>query len=247
MRTQPAYLARIRKKYNEIGEVWDKTDRWHAWSRRQIEKEMLAVSRQITSRSEKDGLIVDVGSGGYSYFDFIGSRVEVDIAEARLRRSKWPVCASAENLPLRPGISDLTICVGPVVNYCSLEESLSEFAAVTKDQGLLVLHVELSNSWEFFGSKAYRADAAFVTTFYKGTEQYWVYSNDFVKRMLAAYGFKIERARYFHILSSLAYRVSRSPNLSSYFAAVDALVRNFWMVPQVADSAIFVCRRATIE
>jgi hypothetical protein len=51
---------------------------------------------------------------------------------------------------------------------------LNEFAAITKDQGLLVLRVELSNSSEFLGSKAYRADAAFVTTFYKGAEQYWV-------------------------------------------------------------------------
>lgn len=246
MRTQPAYLERIRKKYNEIEEVWDRTDRWHAWSRRQIEQEMLAVSRQFITQSDDSSLIVDVGSGGYSYFDHKCSRVEVDIAETRLRRSKWPVCASAENLPLLPGISDLTICVGPVVNYCSLEESLSEFAAVTKDRGLLVLHVELSNSWEFFGSKAYRADAAFVTTFYKGAEQYWVYSNDFVQRMLAAYGFKIERTRYFHLLSSLVYRLSRSPNLSSYFAIVDAFARRLWMAPEIADSAIFVCRRVTI-
>jgi hypothetical protein len=245
MRTQPAYLERIRKKYNEIGDVWDKADRWHAWSKRQIEAEMLAIARQYASGGNC-GLIVDVGSGGYSYFDSTCSRVEIDIAETRLRRSKWPVCASAESLPLLPGVSDLTICVGPVVNYCSLEESLNEFAAVTKHQGLLVLHVELSNSWEFLGSMAYRADAAFVSTFYKGVEQYWVYSNDFVRRMLSAYGFKIERIRYFHILSSLVYRLSGSPNLSSHFAVADALVRHFWMVPQVADSAIFVCRREAV-
>lgn len=243
MRTSPAYLARIRNKYNRIGEVWDKTDRWHAWSRRQIEQEMFAVSRQFIPQCDNRSLIVDVGSGGYSYFESACPRVEVDIAEARLRRSKWPVCASAENLPLMPRISDLTICVGPVVNYCSLEETLNELAAVTRDQGLLVLHVELSNSWEFFGTKAYRADAAFATTFYKGTEQYWVYSNGFVRRMLAAYGFKVERTRYFHLLSSLIYRLSHSPNLSSYFAVVDAFARRLWMAHEYADSAIFVCRR----
>src|ERR1700688_1628995 len=51
MRTQPAYLERIRKKYNGIGEDWDKTDRWHAWNKRQIEEEMLLVSRQFAPRS----------------------------------------------------------------------------------------------------------------------------------------------------------------------------------------------------
>ncbi|SDR79506.1 hypothetical protein SAMN05444158_7542 [Bradyrhizobium canariense] len=247
MRTQPSYLQRIRKKYNEIGEVWDRSDRWHAWSKRQIDEEMFTISRQFSALNDGSRLVVDVGSGGYSYFDSRCGRVEVDIAEARLRQSTWPVCASAESLPLLPGVSDLTICVGPVINYCSLEEALNEFSLVTKNHGVLVLHVELSNSWEFLGSKAYRADAAFVTTFYKGAEQYWVYSNQFVQRMLAAYGFKIERTRYFHILSSLAYRVSRSPNFSAYFAIADVLFRNFWLAPQVADSAIFVCRRVATE
>jgi hypothetical protein len=243
MRTQPVYLKRIRKKYNEIEDIWDKSDRWHAWSKRQIDQEMLAVSRQSTATNESGGLIIDVGSGGYSYFDSVCGRVEIDIAEVRLRRSKWAVCANAESLPLLPGISDLTICVGPVVNYCSLEYSLREFAAVTKNDGLLVLHVELSNSCEFLGSKAYRADAAFVTTFYKGAEEYWVYSNDFVQRMLTSYGFKVERVRYFHILSSLIYRISRSPNFSSYFAIVDVFARHSRIAAQIADSAIFVCRR----
>ncbi len=243
MRTQPTYLARIRKKYNEIGEVWDKTDRWHAWSKRQIELELRTVADQFFSASDNRRLILDVGSGGYSYFDTASDRIEVDIAEARLRQSKWPICASAECLPLLPNIADLTICVGPVVNYCSLEECINEFATVTKESGLLILHVELSNSFEFIGSKAYQADAAFVTTFYKGEEQYWVYSNSFVKRTLARYGFEIERVRYFHILSSLVYRLSRLPNLSSYFSFVDAAFRRVSVAADYSDSAIFVCRR----
>ena len=247
MRTPPTYLARIRKKYNEIGEVWEKTDRWHAWSKRQIEEEMRAVAQEFAATDNSSSLIVDVGSGGCSYFSSIGRRIEIDIAESRLRQSGWAICASAESLPLLPKISDLTICVGPVINYCSLEEAVSELASVTKHQGILVLHVELSNSSEFIGSKAYRGDAAFVTTFYKGVEQYWVYSNNFVRRMLRAYGFKIERVRYFHILSSLSYRLSRSPNLSSYLSVFDVLVRNLPMSAEIADSAIFVCRRVAIE
>jgi hypothetical protein len=46
MRTSPDYLARIRKKYNEIEEVWEKTDRWHAWSKRQVEQEMVLVKNE---------------------------------------------------------------------------------------------------------------------------------------------------------------------------------------------------------
>jgi hypothetical protein len=51
MRTQPPYLERIRSKYNAIGDVLNKPDRWHAWSKRQIEQEMLAVYRiSMTAR-----------------------------------------------------------------------------------------------------------------------------------------------------------------------------------------------------
>ena len=83
MSIQPSYLDRIRRKYNEIGDVWDKTDRWHAWSKRQIEDEMFAVAQQFKMGGE-NRLIVDVGSGGHSYFDSNSTRIEVDIAEARL-------------------------------------------------------------------------------------------------------------------------------------------------------------------
>lgn len=245
MRTPPVYLARIRKKYNELGEIWERTDLWHAWSKRQIEREMFTVARQLVT--DQKPLIVDVGSGGWSYFGADHSQINIDVAEDRLRHSRWPVCASAESLPLRSKVSDLTICVGPVINYCSLQETLREFAHVTKESGHLVLHVELSNSFEFFGSDAYRADAAYVTTFYQGAEQYWVYSDSFVRRMLAAYGFTIERVRYFHILSSLIYRLTRSPNFSSYFSVADAFARHLWMVAEIADSAIFVCRRGSVE
>lgn len=247
MRTQQSYLERIRSKYNKIGEIWEQADRWHMWSKLQIEHEMQFVASQIVHLDQDRDLILDVGSGGYSYFNSETPVVEIDIAEQRLRGSQLAVCASAESLPLSPSIASLTICVGPVVNYCSLEEVISELSSVTKEGGLLVLHVELSNSFEFFGSSSYRADVAFVTTFYRGEEQYWVYSNKFVRRMLSAYGFEIERVRYFHIISSLIYRLSRRPNFSCFFSTADSLFQRLNLGAEIADSAIFVCRRATIE
>jgi SAM-dependent methyltransferase len=239
-----SYVARIRQKYNEIKQIWDRTDLWHLRSRHQIEDELLSVAAEFNRQQSANSPILDVGSGGYAYFQTTGRRVDVDIAEARLARCRWGVCANAEALPLAPKISDVTICVGPVVNYCSLEEVLQELARATKPNGRLVLHVELSNSWEFLGSKAFRADAAFVTTFYKGAEQYWVYSDDYVRRSLAIAGFQIERVRYFHVVSSLVYRVTSWPNFSSYFGSLDWLFQRSSRIRSTADSAIFVCRRA---
>jgi hypothetical protein len=242
-RSEPTYVDRVRKKYNGIDEIWDTSDRWHFWTKRQIEQVLAAAGREFLKKTSGNGVILDVGSAGHAYFPSSCFRIDVDIAENSLSSCTHPVCANAEALPFASAISDLTVCVGPVVNYCSLEEVISELARSTKVDGSLILHVELSNSWEHFGSKAYCADAAFVTSFYRGAESYWVYSDSYVRRVLANYGFRITGTRYFHILSSLAYRLIGRPNLSSYFGIADQVLGVLSVFGSIADSAIYLGRR----
>jgi SAM-dependent methyltransferase len=243
LRTEKTYVSRIRQKYNAIDEIWEASDRWHLWTKAQIERALTFVRRTIDECDLSPYIILDVGSAGHSYFPSTCFRVDVDIAENSLRSCEHPVCANAEALPLCSAVADLAICVGPVINYCSLEEVVSELARTTKENGTLVLHVELSNSWEHFGTKAYRADVAFVTSFYRGDESYWVYSDDYVRRILRSYGFRVTRTRYFHILSSLAYRLIGRPNLCSYLAISDRILGGVSFFGSIGDSAIyFACR-----
>jgi SAM-dependent methyltransferase len=242
-RTESSYVSRIRQKYNGIEEIWDGSDRWHFWIKRQIEGALLDKSKEFSPAESGDCVVLDVGSAGRNYFPSNCFRIDVDIAEKSLRSSKHPVCANAEILPFAAALADLTICVGPVVNYCSLEEVVSELARLTKPNGSLVLHVELSNSWEYFATNAYRADVAFVTSFYKGPERYWVYSNNYVRRVLGSHRFRITKVRYFHILSSFAYRLTGCPNLSSRLAIADRIVGGFSLCGSIADSAIYFAHR----
>ena len=152
-RSEPAYVDRIRKKYNNIDEIWEASDRWHSWTRRQIEQVLVEAGNEFLKQTSSEGVILDVGSAGHAYFPSSCFRIDIDIAENSLRSCKHPVCANAEALPFASAIADLAVCVGPVVNYCSLEEVVSELADLTKSNGSLILHVELSNSWEHFGSK----------------------------------------------------------------------------------------------
>lgn len=246
-RSEPAYVDRIRRKYNGIDEIWEASDRWHLWTKRQIEQVLVAAGREFLKEISGDGVILDVGSAGHAYFPASCFRIDIDIAENSLRSCKHPVCANAEALPFASAIADLTVCVGPVVNYCSLEEVVSELARSTKSNASLVLHVELSNSWEYFGSKAYCADAAFVTSFYRGLESYWVYSDSYVRRVLANYGFLVTGARYFHIVSSLAYRLIGRPNVSSYFGIADQVLGGLSIFGSIADSAIYLARREALQ
>jgi SAM-dependent methyltransferase len=242
-REDVAYRSGVRAKYNDLVSIWGEADRWHAWSHRQIIKALATVRDEFEPVARSSALVVDVGSGGETYGLGIGQRIDVDIAEHRLVGTGRRICANAELLPLRDAIADLTICVGPVINYCSLEEALGELARVTRAGGTVVLHVELSNSWEFAGTDAYRADAAFVETFYEGVETMWVYSDSYVRRSARSYGLQLRRARYFHLVSSLVYRATRRPNLAARAAIADALFRWLPGIRQIADSAIYVFRR----
>jgi SAM-dependent methyltransferase len=246
-RTDHSYVARIRRKYNEIREIWDRTDRWHVRVRQEIENEVRNVAKEFALVRTSESVVLDVGSAGYSYFETKCLRIDLDIAERSLSAVARGVCANAEMLPFRPRTMDLVLCVGPVVNYCSLEEVVAELASVTRPCGTLVLHVELSNSLEYWGTRAFGADVSFVRSFYKGAEDYWVYSDGYVRRVLSTYGFSIARVRYFHFLSSLAYRLTGQANLCAPLAGADVFLRWVPFCRSVADSAIYVGRREVLQ
>src|SRR5579862_6973691 len=122
LRTDRAYLTQIREKYRAGSRIWDPDDRWHSWSRRQIERELAIVAHDFDKVKEETRLVVDVGSGGEPYFKPKCRHLEIDLAEDRLRGDACSVCGNAEALPIASRSTDLIICVGPVINYCSLEE-----------------------------------------------------------------------------------------------------------------------------
>jgi hypothetical protein len=239
----PDYRCQVRSAYNDSAEIWDMTDRWHAWAKGQIEIEMSAVSNELKARCYPASLVVDVGSAGNPYGLGDVQRIDIDLAEKRLAGCTRPICANIESLPLRSRVSDLTVCVGSVLNYASLEESILELHRITKVGGAAIFQLELSNASEFIGHSAYAADAAFVTTFYRGEEKLWVYSDSYIKRVLIGAGFSLVRVRYYHILSSMILRLTRRPNFATAFAPLDHLWSYSRAAGSWADSGIYVCSR----
>ena len=82
-----------------------------------------------------------------------------------------------------------------------------EISRIAAPGAMMVMHIELSNSFEFFLTPHYRADAAFIKTFYQGEESLWVYSDRHVRQVLDNARFRIVDTHYFHIASALAYRL----------------------------------------
>src|ERR1700733_911124 len=108
----PSYRSNVRSEYNQTTEIWDPSDRWHSWARRQIEVEMSAIAAEFEIKHQSRGLVVDVGSGGNSSSLDSVHRIDIDLAERRLSGCQLAVCANVESLPLASQAADLTVCVG---------------------------------------------------------------------------------------------------------------------------------------
>lgn len=241
MGPEPRYRRAIRNKYNGIDCIWEESDQWHA----RVHKEIAAAITRLTAkRSMPEAFVVDVGSGGYPHVVPHRAYLQVDIAEERLHGMSMAVCADAHALPLVDGVADCVLCVGPVANYCSLIDLIAEVSRITKAGGLMAMHVELSNSLEYFLTPHFRQDVALVTTFYKGEEQLWAYSDRNVREVLARAQFRILHTRYFHIASALVYRIAHRPNAAAAWAALDNILGRVPGIGSIADSVIFICEKA---
>ncbi len=237
----PAFRDSVRQKYNQIDEIWSDVDRWHARSRREIFE---AVERLNRLHPEPHELVIDIGAGGHPQRVPSRNYVQADIAAERLRGVRNSVCADAHHLPFADAAADCVMCVGAVVNYCSLTEIVAEISRIAAPGAMLVVHVELSNSFEFVLTPHYRADAAFIKTFYKGEESLWVYSDRHVRAVLADARFRIIDSRYFHIASALAYRLLKKPNVAVKLSGLDAVLGAIPRIGGIADSALFICQKA---
>ena len=231
----------MRKEYNGLAAIWDDTDAWHVEVRRHIVRAVASLDRL---HPEPFDLLVDVGSGGVPHALAHRSYLQLDIAEARLTGNGLNVCADAQSIPLRDATADCLLCLGSVGNYCSLVELAEELGRVCLSGGLLLFHVELSNSLEYFGTPSFGATAAMVTTHYQGKpERTWIYSSRAVRQALAEAGFAVLEAEHFHIASALAHRFGMSPNAASKWAALDPVLSRIPGIRVMSDSVILTCRK----
>ena len=240
MSIDPVFRDSVRQKYNQIDEIWTDVDRWHARSRLEIFE---AVERLNRLHPEPHELVIDIGAGGHPQRVPSRTYVQADIALEKLRGIKNSVCADAHHLPFADAAADCIMCVGAVVNYCSITDILAEISRIAAPGAMLVMHVELSNSFEFFMTPHYRADAAFIKTFYQGEESLWVYSDRYARQVLADSQFRIVDTRYFHIASALAYRLLKRPNVAAKLSGLDAVLAGIPKIGGIADSTLFICEK----
>lgn len=223
MKKQSIDLNYVCNLYNNMDEIWPSDDLWYTYTYKQIKKyiENYVKKNNFTSES----YILNVGSGGNSY-NIPGIQYQTDIAYEKIKNIPNAYLANAESLPFNSNFFDGGICVGSVLNYCDPYKVINELARTLKPKANFVLDFEQSKSFQFVHTSDYNADATIIESFNSGNaDKIWIFSEKYIKSILKQYHFKIIDLKYFHILSPLAYRITKNEQKAAKWTSHDVWLR----------------------
>lgn len=210
----------VKKLYENVDTVWPKDDNWHLYTKSQIEQYLQ------NQNFNQNSYTLNAGSGGNDY----GLEIRMhhrDIAANKINNLSDYSIGSIESLPQSENSFDNIICVGSVINYCDAVAVISEFSRVLKDDGILFLEFESSYGYEHRKFDYYKKPAEVVKLKYFGSYwSQWIYSPNYIKKILKQYGFKIVDDYRFHILSSYCYSNCLDENKATKLSKYDGLLRH---------------------
>jgi SAM-dependent methyltransferase len=235
-------IEKVRQKYNRIGSIWDKNDRWHNYTRNLIQNYLVNFLRHTSTDCEYK--ILNAGSGGNDYGIKCFEQLHVDIAETKLRGIPNSLISNIEDIPIDGDQFDICICVGSVINYCDATRVIQEFSRLLKPHGYLLLEFECSKSFEFIFKDSFNKSACITNTFYQNSvEELWIYSERYIKGLLQMNKFVINQLRRFHIISPLVYRITQDSNFASGYSRFDSIACKIPFLKTFAGNIILSCEK----
>ncbi len=228
---------KLANEYNEMEEIWSKSDPWHCCSHRTIEESIRQVG------IPDNFYVLNAGSGGNNYG--LSNRMHhMDIAEKKICNTEEYTVGSIEALPFANNTFDAILCVGSVINYCDPVPVIYEFHRVLKSGGCLLLEFENSYSFEYFGRDAYKRDASIIKCIFQGKEHHnWVFSHKYICALLKYNNFRINKKMFFHIISPLILRMGFSEGFSARFFSVDFIARHIPILRTHAGNIFLTCTK----
>lgn len=229
----------IKNFYENTTEIWPKNNAWYSYLKSVIETYI-----QKKYKSLNNACILNAGSGGNDYGIASNNMYHVDIAKNKIAHLKNSVVASIEKLPFNDMMFDYVICVGSVINYCDAMAAIAEMSRVLKKHGMLILEFENSFSFEYYGKAEYGKSAEIVTTEYMDrSHRLWVYSFEYIKKILKEFSFRIHDFSAFHILSSLHFKKFDDENIAARLARFDCILRYIPYFRKHAGNIILFCEK----
>lgn len=229
-------VKEVKEFYESVDNVWPENNKWHDYNQKVIKK-------YIQGFSFHDCKILNAGSGGNNY-DLDIDMYHVDIAENKIQNIKNHTVSSIEEMPFEDSSFDVIICVGSVLNYCDAVKAITEMTRVLRNNGLLILEFENSYSFEFKNTKAYKTNAAIITTsYFNSPHKMWVYSFNYISNILFENNITTSHIYPFHILSSFVYYYNRNENKAAKYASLDRLFRHIPIIRKHSGNVILVGKK----
>lgn len=217
-------------------------DKWHT----QVEKVLFpTVCKSIKKYTNSNSVILNAGSGGEDY-PSDGKMIQLDICEENIKQFDNYIVASVENVPLESNSINMIICVGSVLNYVDADKTIKEFHRILKENGILILEFERSDSADFKGTNKHHADTCEATYEYQNQKHKMImYGEKYIQRKLNEIGFNIIKKKRFHILSSKMCHFGMEQENAAKFRKFD------WLFPlssySCAHNIILILRKVSLK
>lgn len=226
---------KLKQFYERCDKVWPDHNKWYEYTQKQISR--------FVCQNIDEGKILNAGSGGNTY-GLPHELCHVDIIENKISRYNNYVISNIEKLPFSDETFDSVICVGSVLNYCSLQKAIQELYRVVKKKGKMILEYESSFSFEFICKDFYKKDDVIVKLEYMGekNEQH-LYAPSYFKSNLDKCGIKIIDQKSFHILSSLMCNIIHNDNVLGYLGYADNVSQYIHLLNRHAGNVIMLCEK----
>ena len=203
-------------------EPWPDNDNWHLCTNKILNKK---VKKLLEQYCNKKMIILNAGCGKTSY-DTSSEMIYMDIIEDYIKNFPYYIVGSIENIPLENNSIDCIICVGSVVNYTDIQKSISEFSRVLRENGVIILEFERSNSAEFLFTKKYGKTVFRQEYTYNNQNHFlWMYREKFVEDLCEYYHLKCLNKYRFHIFSSLVYRLGLKESKAAKYCFFDNILQ----------------------
>ena len=236
-----AYQQKVRQRFNNERVIWPEDNSWSSHSAASIEK---LVHEALNIPSLNNNVILNAGSGGSSYNLKEENIIHYDIVAKRLPPLN-SVLGTVERMPFESNFFSHTICVGSVLNYCDPLLAIRELARVTNKEGIILMDYDSSCSWEFVGTKDYCKSSTFVETFYNNeVDEIFTYSHKYIEAICKSIGLQLLKRTPYHIISPLAYRITRNEKISGTLGYLDIFLNKIPIFTNKAATITLLCQKA---
>lgn len=227
----------------KTNESWPEDDKWHLYSR-DFAHSYTKNKIRSTINLNAGRLLLNIGSGGYSYGLEEYEMIHQDIVEENIKNKKKYIVGTAEQIDVESNSIDACICIGSVINYCDPIKVIQECYRVLKKDGVLILDFETTHNYELIFTSQFNQCACLVETFYRGEKEvFWAYKYKYIRVLLDSFSFTILEKVPYHLMSSLVYRLTKNENKAAWYTKYDKCMRVIPLLNNLSSAVLLTAKK----